>query len=128
MKVIILTALFLFGTTTFSKIDPEKVLNCTEKGCSCQGTKCNFIDSRITREASTVVVTCADTSCGQKIVFDLKDKYGCKGSVQKLRDLDFVINSECLIIQKEGPVKCPQTTESEAVQSLIEVCLTKNNP
>ena len=128
MRTLILTTLFLFGTTSYSKTDPEKVLNCTEKGCGCQGSKCSFVDPRVTLEASTVVVTCADKNCGQKIVFELKDKYGCKGSAQKLRDLDFIINSECLIIQKDGPVKCAQSSEAESIQNLVEVCVTKANP
>lgn len=125
MRIFFLAALFLFGTPAFPKTDPEKVLNCTEKGCSCQGSKCKSVDSRVIAEASTVVVTCSDQSCGQKIVYFLKDEFGCKASAQKLRDLDYVINSECMIIQTDGPVKCPQTTEPKSVQNLIDICLKK---
>jgi hypothetical protein len=142
MKLFFISFLFLFGFSSFSKNTapkklrdipqtkkaPSKNLVCTERGCNCDGPGCSFVDSRIIKNASTVAITCdANKNCGQKIVYQLNDKYGCKASAQKLEDQDYLIVSECLIMVIDGPDVCPRRTKAEYIEELIQICLEVPN-
>lgn len=128
MKSFILLTLFVFTAPTFSKDtakkDKDKFLLCNERGCSCQGSKCSFVDERIIKIASTISITCpGPQSCGIKIVHALYDKYGCKSSVHKMRDLDYVVSTECLVLDANIPDQCPAKTTSEIVEKVLKICL-----
>lgn len=142
MKLIFVSILFLFAslchskpkadTTTkadkavqaVEKTQSDKILECNDHGCNCEGKGCTFFDTRIIRNASTVAITCTEKSnCGQKIVFKLKDKYGCKASVQKIDKDNYMAVSECLILAADGPVMCPPGTKSEPILDVLQICL-----
>ena len=134
MKFYFLSILFLFASLGHSKsktdttpqtiktvqtpgkAQSDKILECNERGCSCEGKGCSYFDPRIIRNASTVAITCSEKSdCGRKIVFKLKDKYGCKSSVQKIDKESYMAVSECLIMATDGPTICPPGTKSEYI-------------
>lgn len=124
MKFIFLCALFLFGFQTHSKNTADKILLCNERGCSCQGKGCTFVDPRIIKNASTVSITCPGTkSCAIKIVHTLFDKYGCKASVQKMQGQDYLVVTECLVNDYNIKDACPEGTKTEEIQELLKICL-----
>ena len=142
MKIYFFSILFLFAGISHSKSTkdtapqtikteqipgkptPDKILECNERGCNCEGKGCSYFDPRIIRNASTVAITCSEKSdCGRKIVFKLKDKYGCKSSVQKIDTESYMAVSECLIMATDGPTICPPGTKSENILEVIKICL-----
>lgn len=124
MSYLFFSILFLFGTPVFSKAPTDKTLQCTEKGCNCTGKDCAFVDPRIIKSASTVAITCsAKKKCDKKIVYSLKDKYGCKASVQKIHEQDYMVVSECMILDSSNSDICPTGTTSEVIEELIKICL-----
>ncbi len=124
MSSLFFSILFLFGTPAFSKEKSDKALFCTEKGCNCTGKDCSFVDPRIIKNGSTVSISCSTKKeCDKKIVYALKDKYGCKASVQKIHAQDYMVVSECLILDTASADICPTGTISKVVEDLIKICL-----
>ena len=124
MKFIFFSILFVFGFQTHSKPPPDKILHCTERGCNCKGKGCSFVDKRIIKNGSTVAISCtSNKGCDKKIVYALKDKYGCQSSVQKLQEQDYLVVSECLIIDAANADICPPGTTSVVIEELIKICL-----
>lgn len=124
MKFIFLCTLFLFSFQTHSKNTADKILLCNERGCSCQGKGCSFVDKRIIKNASTISITCPGTkSCAIKIVHTLYSKYGCKASVQKIHEQDYMVATECMVMDYNLKDPCPEGTTTEPIEELLKVCL-----
>ncbi len=124
MSYLLFSILLLFGTSAFSKDPTDKTLHCTAKGCNCTGKDCAFVDPRIIKSASTVAITCsAKKNCDKKIVYSLKDKYGCKASVQNIHEQDYMVVSECMILDTSSADICPAGTISAVIEELIKICL-----
>jgi hypothetical protein len=124
MNSFLFSLLILFSSHVFAKAPLDRVFQCSENACNCDGKDCWIPDERTINDASTVVVTCpGKKSCGQKIVFELAEKYNCKASVQKMEGQEYIAIADCLILAKDGPEFCPINTNPEVIADLIKVCL-----